>query len=112
MIEFLVGLITGMALGMWLLSRWIIFKIQHLLVNDPELQEIQTQQSVSVIDARLERLGDQYFVYDTADGRFLAQGHNLDDVRSKMDASMKGQHVMVRVVEGDPDDIRRFQEAA
>lgn len=114
MIEFVVGLVMGMALGAWLLASWIHARLVKFL-NSPELQaelEESKPSSTPELAVKIEQAEGQYFFYDVNDGRFLAHGRDLDEISNKIDQLMNGRQVLVRVVEGDPDVIRRFQKAS
>lgn len=57
------------------------------------------------IRARLEKYGDEFYLYDTDGDRFVAQGRNAREVLDRIP-----QHQTIRIVSGDAAVVQQFAQ--
>jgi hypothetical protein len=99
MIEFLIGAAAGAIVGYVVLRIMIHVALSRaerelgLLVRAVEIYE------ASIISARVEQIDGVFYVYDTRDDSFLAQGHSVDELRDRIQSRVK--HARVLVTEGE-----------
>ena len=99
MIEFLSGAIAGVIIG------YVILKILlHIALSRAEKELGLLAQAVeiyeaSTIPARVEQINGVFYVYDTRDGSFLAQGQTVTELRARIESRVK--HARVLVTEGE-----------
>ena len=99
MIEFLTGMAAGVIIG------YVILRILlHIALSRAErelglLARAVEIYQVSTIPARVEHVNGVFYVYDTRDGSFLAQGQTVDELRSRIETRVK--HAQVRITEGE-----------
>lgn len=87
MLEILIIFITGFILG-WLSHARSIFqkifdnpdRMIHLLEKYKEAKEEAEEESlpVKMTEVRVEKIGEQFYLYTTKDNEFLAQGISLE----------------------------------
>jgi hypothetical protein len=99
MIEFLLGMIAGVIIG------YVILRILlHIALSRAEkelgllAQAVEIYQA-STIPARVEQIDGVFYVYDTRDGSFLAQGQTVAELRSRIESRVK--HARILVTEGE-----------
>ena len=99
MIEFLLGMTAGAIVGYMVLRMLVHIALSRaerelgLLAQAVEIYEAST------IPARVEQINGVFYVYDTRDGSFLAQGETVTELRSRIEARVK--HARVLVTEGE-----------
>ena len=99
MIEFLIGMAAGVIVG------YVVFRIMiHIAVSRAEKELGLLARAVEIyeaatIPARVEQIDGVFYVYDTRDDSFLAQGHSVDELRDRIRSRVK--HARVLVTEGD-----------
>ena len=99
MIEFLTGAAAGMIVG------YVVFRIMiHIAVSRAERELGLLARAVeiyeaSTIPARVEQIDGVFYVYDTRDDSFLAQGHTVTELRDRIESRVK--HARVLVTEGE-----------
>jgi len=99
MIEFLLDMAAGMIIG------YVILRILlHIALSRAEkelgllAQAVEIYQA-STIPARVEQIDGVFYVYDTRDNSFLAQGQTVTELRSKIESRVK--HARILVTEGE-----------
>ena len=99
MIEFLLGAAAGVIVG------YVVLRILvHIAVRRTEkelellIRAVEIYQA-STIPARVEQIDGVFYVYDTRDDSFLAQGHSVDELRDRIRSRVK--HAKVLVTEGE-----------
>ena len=99
MIEFLIGAAAG-AICVYVVIRILLYiavsraeRELGLLARAVEIYEAAT------IPARVEQIDGVFYVYDTRDDSFLAQGHSVDELRDRIQSRVK--HARVLVTEGE-----------
>jgi len=99
MIEFLIGAAAGAIIGYMVLRILLYIAISRaerelgLLARAVEIYEAST------IPARVEQIDGVFYVYDTRDDSFLAQGETVTELRSRIESRVK--HARVLVTEGE-----------
>ena len=99
MIEFLLGAAAGAIIGYVVLRILVHIALSRaenelgLLVRAVEIYEAAT------IPARVELIEGVFYVYDTRDDSFLAQGQTVTELRSRIESRVK--HARVMVTEGE-----------
>ena len=99
MIEFIIGAAAGVIIG------YVVFRIIiHIAVSRAErelellIRAVEIYQA-STIPARVEQIDGVFYVYDTRDDSFLAQGQTVTELRSRIESRVK--HARVLVTEGE-----------
>ena len=99
MIEFLLGAAAGAIIGYVVLRVLIHIALSRaekelgLLARAVEIYEAST------IPARVEQINGVFYVYDTRDDSFLAQGQTVTELRARIESRVK--HARVLVTEGE-----------
>jgi hypothetical protein len=99
MIEFLLGAGAGVIIGYVVLRILVHIALSRaereleLLARAVEIYEAST------IPARVEHIDGVFYVYDTRDDSFLAQGQTVSELRSRIEARVK--HARILVTEGE-----------
>jgi len=99
MIEFLIGAAAGVIIGYMVLRILLYIALSRaerelvLLTRAVEIYEAST------IPARVEQIDGVFYVYDTRDDSFLAQGDTVTELRSRIQSRVK--HARVLVTEGE-----------
>ena len=99
MIEFLLGAAAGAIVGYMVLRIMIHVALSRaekelgLLAQAVEIYEAST------IPARVEQIDGVFYVYDTRNGSFLAQGDTVAELKSRIESRVK--HARVLVTEGE-----------
>jgi hypothetical protein len=99
MIEFLIGAAAGAIVG-YVVLRILI----HIALSRAERElELLTRAvkiyEAATIPARVEQIDGVFYVYDTRDDSFIAQGHSVDELRGRIQSRVK--HARVLVTEGE-----------
>ena len=99
MIEFLLGAAAGAIIG------YVVLRILvHIAVRRTEkelellIRAVEIYQA-STIPARVEQIDGVFYVYDTRDDSFLAQGQTVTELRDRIESRVK--HARVLVTEGE-----------
>ena len=99
MIEFILGAAAGVIIG-YMVLRILL----HIALSRAErelgllTQAVEIYQA-STIPARVELIDGVFYVYDTRDGSFLAQGQTVTELRARIESRVK--HARVLVTEGE-----------
>jgi hypothetical protein len=99
MIEFLIGAAVGAIIG-YVVLRILI----HVALSRAEKELAILARAVEIyeaatIPARVEQIDGVFYVYDTRDGSFLAQGQTVDELRDRIETRVK--NAQVRITEGE-----------
>ena len=99
MIEFLIGMAAGAMIGYAVLKILV-----HIAVSRAERELELLARAVAIyeastIPARVEQINGVFYVYDTRDGSFLAQGETVTELRSRIESRVR--HARVLVTEGE-----------
>jgi len=99
MIEFATGVLAGAIVGYGVLRIMVHIALARaerelgLLARAVEIYEAST------IPARVEQINGVFYVYDTRDGSFLAQGQTVTELCARIESRVK--HARVLVTEGE-----------
>jgi hypothetical protein len=99
MMGFLLGAAAGAIVGYGVLRIMVHIALARaerelgLLARAVEIYEAST------IPARVEQINGVFYVYDTRDGSFLAQGQTVTELRARIESRVK--HARVLVTEGE-----------
>lgn len=110
MTELVIGMVLGMImalLGVYLYFRMIMRRAEH---NIERLQHVIDQLQASTILARVEESDGIFYVYDTKDSTFMAQGTSIAEIRHRIEE--RWHDAIVHVTEGDRDVIERLKKTA
>jgi hypothetical protein len=99
MIEFAIGVVTGTIIGYMVLRIMV-----HVALSRAERELGLLAQAVEIyqaatISARVEHIDGVFYVYNTRDGSFLAQGQTVDELRDRIETRVK--NAQVRITEGE-----------
>jgi hypothetical protein len=103
MIEFLLGAAAGAIIG------YVVLRILlHIAVSRAERELGLLARAVEIyeaatIPARVEQIDGVFYVYDTRDDSFLAQGETVTELRDRIESRVK--HARVLVTEGEESVI-------
>ena len=105
MLEFLLGIIIG-SMALYLMAA-VLFqrylnKIQQA-VADREQQDL-------IIRARVEQIGNQFYIYNIDKNEFLVQGHNMKELVDNLELRKPG--TVIGVVDGDEQAIQNLKATA
>ena len=103
MIEFLIGAAAGVIIG-YVVLRILVHIAMSRTERELELlaRAVEIYQA-STIPARVEQINGVFYVYDTRDNSFLAQGQTAAELRSRIESRIK--HARVLVTEGEESVI-------
>lgn len=99
MMEFLLGMAAGVIVGYMVLRILVHVALARAEKELRLLAQAVEIYQASTISARVEQIDGVFYVYDTRDGSFLAQGETVTELRSRIEARVK--HARVLVTEGE-----------
>jgi len=108
MIEFIVGLVLGIivtGLVLLLFAQWLV---RRTSANIDAITAELKQLAENIIPARVEQHDGVFYVYNTRDGSFIAQGTSIDEIKNRIEERMKDATVMV--TEGDTDVLQKLKD--
>ena len=105
MLEFLLGIIIG-SMALYLMAA-VLFqrylnKIQQA-VADREQQDL-------IIRARVEQIGNQFYIYNIDKNEFLVQGRDMKELVDNLELRKPG--TVIGVVDGDEQAIQNLKATA
>ena len=102
MLEFLLGVMIGAAL-LYLMTAWTVrrylSKIEQA-VADREQQDL-------IIRARVEQIGNQFYIYNLDKNEFLVQGRDMKELVDNLELRKPG--TVIGVVDGDESAIQNLK---
>jgi len=109
MIEFVFGMVTGVVITVGV-AVWIVKGLVARAEADIESIVAEIKKTAeNIIPARIEQHDGVFYVYNTRDGSFIAQGKSIAEIKALIEERMKDSTVMV--TEGDTDVIDRFRNS-
>ena len=99
MMEFVLGMAAGVIVGYMVLRILVHVALARAEKELRLLAQAVEIYQASTISARVEQIDGVFYVYDTRDGSFLAQGETVTELRSRIEARVK--HARVLVTEGE-----------
>lgn len=106
--ELLAGIGLGIAITV-ILAVYILNRAEAALKKDVDtlVEAIKTEAAKTVISARVEQHSGVFYVYDTTNDHFLAQGNTIAELRETLEQRFSGKNIFV--TEGDQDVIDRLR---
>lgn len=103
--DYFIVFLAGMLLAAWAI-RWLARKaVDQLLEQFIEIQEPEKDNHLRV-DLEFEQ--NIYFLYNSNDGSFVAQGNDLADLRSNLVKRFPNRNVTI--VKGDPEIMKTLAQ--
>lgn len=98
--DFFLGLIVGVFLGIFLVFVWARHKFDQLISVIEESNEFkELMEKDNNILGRVELHDNMYFIYNNDTNEFLAQGQNIQELKTRVSERFK--QVNIKVVAGD-----------
>ena len=107
MTELFVGVIFGMILAMVVVYVYLRMVMLRAAQNLDDLMQVIEQLKQSIIHARVEEQDGVFYVYNTADQSFMAQGTTVTELRDRIEQRWKDAQVLI--TEGDQAVIDRLR---
>ena len=107
MTELFVGMIFGMCLALVVVYLYLRMVMLRAAQNLDDLMQVIERLKESIIHARVEEQDGVFYVYNTADQSFMAQGTTIAELRERID--QRWQDSQVLITEGDKDVIERLK---
>ena len=107
MTELIVGMAIGMALTCWILWFMIRRAMHRAEQNLARINHVIDRLREGMILARVEEEAGVFYIYNTEDSSFMAQGTTVAEIKHKIE--QRWQDVSVYVTEGDQDVIERLK---
>ena len=105
MIEFLLGIIIG-SMALYLLAA-VLF--QRYLNKIQQAVDARRQQDL-LIRARVEQIGNQFYIYNIDKNEFLVQGRDMKELVDNLELRKPG--AVIGVVDGDEQAIQNLKATA
>ena len=107
MIDLIAGVAIGIALTCWIL--WIMIRraVARAEHNLERITHVIERLKDGMILARVEEANGVFYIYNTEDSTFLAQGTTVAEIRERIEERWRDVHVYV--TEGDQDVIERLK---
>ena len=109
MTEFIVGVVLGTVvtgLVLLLFAQWLVRRAEaNINAITAELKQL----AENIIPARVEQHDGVFYVYNTRDGSFIAQGTSIDEIKARIEERMKDATVMV--TEGDQSVLDQLKSS-
>jgi hypothetical protein len=98
--NFIIGAVAGVIVTAVVLRVALHIAVRHAERTLDALQEALEKMRANLIPARVEQHEGMFYVYNTRDNSFIAQGTSLAELKSRIDDRMKDVQVIVQ--EGEP----------
>jgi len=105
---FFYGLFAGIAVSLIVIYYIIKRAEAHLLANIKTIMGELEEQAKNIIPARVEQHDGIFYVYNTRDNSFIAQGNSVQEIQANIESRMKDATVMV--TEGDESALAALRE--
>ena len=102
MLEFLLGIIIG-SMALYLMAA-VLF--QRYLNKIQQAVDERNQEDL-IIRARVEQIGNQFYIYNIDDNEFLVQGRNMKELVDNLELRKPG--AVIGVVDGDEQAIQNLK---
>jgi predicted nucleic acid-binding protein len=93
MLEFLLGIVVG-TMALWLLAVWTVHRY---LAKIQQAVDLRRQQDL-LIRARVEQIGNQFYIYNIDKNEFLVQGRDMKELVDNLELRKPG--AVIGVVDG------------
>lgn len=109
MLEFLLGIMVGAAL-LYLMTIWLM---EHLIARAMQQGSADRELANSVIRARVEQIGNQFYIYNIDKNEFLVQGRDMKELVDNLGLRKPGAVIkLIQVVDGDEQAIQNLKATA
>ena len=105
MLEFLLGIIIG-SMALYLMAA-VLF--QRYLNKIQQAVDERNQEDL-IIRARVEQIGNQFYIYNIDKNEFLVQGYNMKELVDNLELRKPG--AVIGVVDGDEQAIQNLKATA
>lgn len=106
--NFLSGVIVGIC-ALWVI-QYILARV-YLHMTNRQIDELEKaiaeQKKNQQVTARVEKIGDDFYIYNIKNGEFIAQGRTLDEINSVI--RQRWPDRMVLVTEGVGDAAKELK---
>lgn len=102
MLEFLLGVIIG-SMALYLMAA-VLF--QRYLNKIQQAVDERNQEDL-VIRARVEQIGNQFYIYNIDENEFLVQGRDMKELVDNLELRKPG--AVIGVVDGDEQAIQNLK---
>ena len=107
MIDLIAGVAIGITLTCWIMWFMIRRAERRAVENIERLLHVLDKLKEGQILARVEEQDGIFYVYNTEDQSFMAQGTTIAELRERIDQRWADAQVMI--TEGDKDVIERLK---
>lgn len=85
---------------LWFVAFWFLFKLSKIYfeVKDEIQQEelrLLREAEQRIINVKIEKQGDMFYLFSTKDDSFVAQGLNIEEIKKHMELRFKDRFVFV-----------------
>ena len=95
MTELFVGMILGMCLALVVVYLYLRMVMLRAAQNLDDLLQVIENLKDSIIQARVEEADGVFYVYNTADQSFMAQGRTVTELRERIEQRWHDAQVMI-----------------
>lgn len=107
MTEFIVGLVFGIVLALVVGRLVLSYAVRRAEHNLEAIVKALEEVSANNILARVEEEAGMFYVYNTKDGTFLAQGRTATELREHLES--RWPNATIAVTEGDTAVLERLR---
>ena len=107
MTELFVGMIFGMCLALVVVYLYLRMVMLRAAQNLDDLIQVIERLKESIIQARVEEEDGVFYVYNTEDQSFMAQGRTVAELRERIEQRWRDTQVLI--TEGDKEVIQRLR---
>ena len=107
MTELFVGMIFGMCLALAVVYLYLRMVMVRAAQNLDDLIQVIERLKESIIQARVEEEDGVFYVYNTEDQSFMAQGRTVAELRERIEQRWRDTQVLI--TEGDKEVIQRLR---
>ena len=103
--EFILGIVVG-TMALWLLAVWTVHRYLNKIQQAVDLR----RQQDLLIRARVEQIGNQFYIYNIDKNEFLVQGRDMKELVDNLELRKPG--AVIGVVDGDEQAIQNLKATA
>ena len=103
--EFILGIVVG-TMALWLLAVWTVHRYLNKIQQAVDLR----RQQDLIIRARVEQIGNQFYIYNIDKNEFLVQGRDMKELVDNLELRKPG--AVIGVVDGDEQAIQNLKATA
>ena len=100
--EFILGIVVG-TMALWLLAVWTVHRY---LAKIQQAVDERNQEDL-IIRARVEQIGNQFYIYNIDKNEFLVQGRDMKELVDNLELRKPG--AVIGVVDGDESAIQNLK---